>query len=92
MSQNCERDRCEVRAEELCGAGWPDLRNPGASEPAPGYEPKYFVYRSSSYITEFFQELDTDWTHDGSIQFSVKPAVHDHSRLDAMTAGPADPA
>lgn len=26
----------------------------------------HFVYRSSSYITEFFQDVDTDYVHDGS--------------------------
>lgn len=26
----------------------------------------FFPYRSSSYITEFFQDADTDYTHDGS--------------------------
>jgi hypothetical protein len=25
-----------------------------------------FVYRSSSYLTEFFQDIDTEFTHDGS--------------------------
>ncbi|MEI2713596.1 MAG: hypothetical protein V9G04_09970 [Nocardioides sp.] len=29
-------------------------------------EAKYFPYRSSMYITEFFQELDTEYQHDGS--------------------------
>jgi hypothetical protein len=29
-------------------------------------ESRYFVYRSSSYITEFFQDCDTDYRHDGS--------------------------
>lgn len=29
-------------------------------------EARYFPYRSSTYITEFFQELDTDYEHDGS--------------------------
>jgi hypothetical protein len=91
MSQSCEWNRCEIQAEELCALAGLICGNPGASEPAPGYEPKYFMYRSSSYITEFFQELDTDWAHDGSIQFNVKPAGQDHSGLDAMTAGPADP-
>lgn len=29
-------------------------------------EAKYFPYRSSMYITEFFQELETEYQHDGS--------------------------
>ena len=27
---------------------------------------KHFPYRSSSYITEFFQDCDTDYRHNGS--------------------------
>ena len=27
---------------------------------------KFFLYRSSSYLTKFFQDCDTDYTHDGS--------------------------
>ena len=34
--------------------------------PEVGETPKHFPYRSSSNITEFFAELDTDWEHDGS--------------------------
>jgi len=26
---------------------------------------KYFQYRSSSYITQFFEECDLDFVHDG---------------------------
>jgi hypothetical protein len=29
-------------------------------------KPCYFVYRSSSYLTKFFQDCDTDYQHDGS--------------------------
>lgn len=29
-------------------------------------EESYFQYRSSSYLTEFFQDCDTDYAHDGS--------------------------
>ena len=29
-------------------------------------ETNYFRYRSSSYLTEFFQDCDTDYAHDGS--------------------------
>jgi hypothetical protein len=29
-------------------------------------EPTHFRYRSSSYLTEFFQDCDTDYRHDGS--------------------------
>ncbi|WP_248509345.1 hypothetical protein [Streptomyces sp. D2-8] len=40
--------------------------NLGAADPQVGAEPAYFPYRSSSYITEFFAELDMEWEHDGS--------------------------
>ena len=39
-------------ADLICG-------NLGADSPGVGEEPKYFPYRSSSYITEFFADLDT---------------------------------
>jgi hypothetical protein len=29
-------------------------------------EKPFFVYRSSSYLTEFFEDIETDYTHDGS--------------------------
>jgi hypothetical protein len=29
-------------------------------------EESFFRYRSSSYLTEFFQDCDTDYAHDGS--------------------------
>jgi hypothetical protein len=31
---------------------------------------EHFQYRSSSYITEFFQDCDLDYTHDGSIRWA----------------------
>jgi len=72
------RRNSEALADLICG-------NLGASEPTDGYEPKYFPYRSSSYITEFFQELDTDWTHDGSTRHRWVADV-----LDSMLAEPHD--
>lgn len=30
------------------------------------HEQSFFVYRSSSYLTRFFQDCDTDYAHDGS--------------------------
>jgi hypothetical protein len=32
----------------------------------PGRDGEYFRYRSSSYLTEFFQDCETDYAHDGS--------------------------
>lgn len=40
-------------ADMICGNGEPD-------------KPNMFVYRSSSYLTEFFEECDLDHRHDGS--------------------------
>ena len=40
--------------------------NVGRDDAQSEEEARYFPYRSSSYITEFFQELDTEYQHDGS--------------------------
>src|SRR4051812_11967331 len=48
-------------------------------------EVKYFPYRSSMYITEFFQELDTDHQHDGSTRHRWVADV-----LEEMLAEPYD--
>ncbi|MGV9530459.1 hypothetical protein ACWDUG_04695 [Streptomyces cellulosae] len=49
----------EMLGDLICG-------NLGVADPQVGAEPAYFPYRSSSYITEFFAELDMDGEHDGS--------------------------
>ncbi|ARP71760.1 hypothetical protein LK07_20625 [Streptomyces pluripotens] len=72
------RRNSEALADLICG-------NLGAESPGPGEEPKYFPYRSSMYITEFFQELDTDWAHDGSTRHRWVADV-----LDAMLSEPHD--
>jgi hypothetical protein len=41
------------------------------------------------YITEFFQELDTDWTHDGSTRHRWVADVLE-SMLPEPHDGPAD--
>lgn len=46
-------------ADLICG-------NLGVSQPNDGEALAYFQYRSSSYLTMFFEDLDTDWRHDGS--------------------------
>lgn len=40
--------------------------NPGFDPAGPGQAPKYFPYRSSMYISQFFEELGTDHRHDGT--------------------------
>ncbi|GAA2268992.1 hypothetical protein GCM10009853_023060 [Glycomyces scopariae] len=52
---------------------------------APSEAPSYFPYRSSMYITEFFQELETDWVHDGSTRHRWVADV-----LDSMLSEPHD--
>ncbi len=74
-----KRRNLEALGVLICG-------NLGSDDPRPGEEPRYFPYRSSSYITEFFQELDTEWTHDSS--FTRHRWVADV--LEAMLAEPHD--
>jgi hypothetical protein len=73
-----KRRNVETLADLVCG-------NPGSYDPAAGEEPKYFPYRSSSYITEFFKELDTDWMHDGTTRHRWVGDV-----LDSMLSEPHD--
>ena len=56
---NFRRRNTEALGNLICG-------NPGADLPGPSEQPRYFPYRSSSMITDFFTELDMDLTHDGS--------------------------
>lgn len=77
------RRNTEAIAELICG-------NIGVAHPGPGEKPSYFPYRSSSYITEFFQELDTDWRHDGSTRHRWVADVLD-AMLDEPHDGPAHP-
>ena len=72
------RRNLEAIGDLICG-------NLGSAEPISDAEPKYFPYRSSMYITEFFQELDTDWTHDGSTRHRWVADV-----LESMLAEPHD--
>lgn len=48
-----------------------------------------FVYRSSSYITRFFQDADTDFAHDGSTRYawvsSVLEEILEEPHPDAQT-------
>lgn len=73
-----KRRNVEALANLVCG-------NHGSHDPAAGEDPKYFPYRSSSCITEFFQELDTDWAHDGSTRHRWVGDV-----LDSMLSEPHD--
>lgn len=72
-----------IRADLICG-------NIGNDQPSPDQEPRYFPYRSNYYITEFFTELATEWTHDGSTRNQWVADVVD-TILDGPHNGPAEP-
>ena len=59
--------------------------NPGRNDAESDDEKKYFPYRSSSRITEFFDELGTDHVHDGSTRNRWVADV-----LEEMLAEPHD--
>lgn len=56
----------KFRRRNLEALGSLIVGNVGRDDPENEEEAKYFPYRSSMYITEFFQELETDYQHDGS--------------------------
>ncbi|MFF1314727.1 hypothetical protein ACFVZL_28505 [Streptomyces sp. NPDC058320] len=66
--------------------------NLGSEAPAPqgDAEPPYFHYRSSSYITEFFRDLDMDWEHDGSTRHRWVAGVLERLLAESHE-GPAHP-
>lgn len=59
--------------------------NPGFDPPGPNQVPKYFPYRSSMYISEFFEELGTYHRHDGTTRNWWVANV-----IDEMLAEPHD--
>lgn len=59
--------------------------NPGVDPAGPDQTPKYFPYRSSMYISEFFEELGTDYRHDGTTRHWWVAEV-----LEKMLAEPHD--
>lgn len=78
-----KRRNTAALADLVCG-------NHGSDNPGFGETPKYFPYRSSSYITEFFADLDTNWVHDGSTrQWWVADVIE--SILDEPHHGPGHP-
>lgn len=46
-------------ADLVCG-------NYGEQAPEPEESPAYFIYRSSMYLTEFFEDIDAGYRHDGT--------------------------
>jgi hypothetical protein len=61
----------------ICGNSSPD-------------ETAYFKYRSSSYLTEFFEDIDTEYQHDGSTRHRWVAEVLAQI-LEAPQAGPHTP-
>lgn len=59
--------------------------NVGRDDAESEAEARYFPYRSSGYITEFFRELDTEYIHDGSTRHRWVADV-----LEQMLAEPHD--
>lgn len=57
-------------ADLICGNGEPN-------------KPNYFRYRSSSYLTEFFEDCDLEFAHDGSTRWAWVA-----SRLEEVLAQP----
>jgi hypothetical protein len=53
-------------------------------------DPGFFVYRSSSYLTRFFEDCDTDYQHDGSTRHTWVEHVLSEI-LDEPPAGPNMP-
>lgn len=78
-----KRRNAEALADLICG-------NAGSDAPSFGEEPKYFPYRSSMYITEFFRDMDTDYEHDGSTRHRWVADVID-TMLNESHEGPAHP-
>lgn len=78
-----KRRNAAALADLICG-------NLGSDNPGFGETPKYFPYRSSSYITEFFADLDTEWVHDGSTRQRWVADVIE-SILDEPHDGPGQP-
>jgi hypothetical protein len=72
------RRNLEALGELVCG-------NLGADVPTADTKPRYFPYRTSSSITDFFQELDTEWQHDGSTRHRWVADV-----LESMLGEPHD--
>ncbi|MPM06048.1 hypothetical protein SDC9_52343 [bioreactor metagenome] len=81
----CDNRLVKFRRRNLESLGELVVGNVGRDDPANEDEARYFPYRSSMYITEFFQELDTDYQHDGSTRHRWVADV-----LEEMLAEPHD--
>lgn len=75
----------KFRRRSLEALGSLIVGNVGRDDPENEDEAKYFPYRSSSHITEFFEELGTDYRHDGTTRRRWVADV-----LEEMLAEPHD--
>ena len=66
-------------ADLVCG-------NLGYDNPSAGQNPRYFPYRSSKYITEFFEDLELPHVHDGSTRAAWLPDVLEELRAEPHQA------
>lgn len=62
----CDTSRVKFKRRNLVALADLVVGNVGRDDAETEDEAKYFPYRSSSRITEFFQDLDTEYQHDGS--------------------------
>lgn len=81
----CETGGVKFKRRNLEALGSLIVGNGGRDDAENADEARYFPYRSSMYITEFFQELDTDYQHDGSTRHRWVADV-----LEQMLAEPHD--
>jgi hypothetical protein len=81
----CDNRSVKFKRRSLDALGALVVGNVGREDAENEEEAKYFPYRSSMYITEFFQELETDYQHDGSTRHRWVADV-----LEEMLAEPHD--
>lgn len=85
VGATCENGRVKFKRRNLEALAHLVVGNVGSDEAEHEDEAKYFPYRSSMYITEFFRELDTEYEHDGSTRHRWVADV-----LEEMLAEPHD--
>lgn len=83
MVMKFKRRNLEALGDLVCG-------NLGSEGPTFGESPKYFPYRSSMYITEFFEDMGTGYVHDGTTRNRWVAGVIE-AMLDEPHDGPAHP-
>ena len=85
VGTTCDNAIVKFKRRNLEALGSLIVGNAGRDDAENEDEATYFPYRSSMYITEFFQELDTEYEHDGSTRHRWVANV-----LEEMLAEPHD--